>query len=275
VARLTKQDEAQHLALRGDIESALAALVSLQNAGDKGASASLAEIAAFQGRWQDVLYNTRVVFESHLSFETLNVYTDMVKLVARAASETGDWSTVQGLATLALSKLTNKERDDAKIDAIRRLALFAVAKDADSTFTLRDLDEPLEQRKSRFEAALDFFAKDKKMQRKTPAERIDHLFGLARVYNYEQGALALFDQEKASSSIFATVAFTASALARCGRVEDAWTTIKERLHGWWPVEVTQVAPVILLTDGVLRHLMVHERCEWVLRTPRGPESVDT
>lgn len=270
MAKLSKQEQAQALALRGDTDAALAALVDLKKSGGDSASASLAVIAAFRAQWSDVLPHVEEVFASPGCVDTLNVYTDMVLLAARAGAALGKWAELQELAKVALKKLNKVEDNEAHVDAVRRLGKFAARKDEGVHFTLEEPDDTLAQRKARFEGALAKLASDPKKRFRTPADRLDHLFGLASVLSYQEGAVQVFDQERALPNIFDNVAFAASALARAGRADEAWNAIRTRLPLWWPVEATQIAPVVLLADEALSTLMTPERCEEVLQCPRGP-----
>lgn len=269
MAKLTQQEIAQRFALQGDIESAAAELSSLQRRGDIGASASLAEIAAYKGEWKEVLQRVEVVFAAPSSLDTLNVYQDMVLLVARAGMELKKWPEIRRLAKFALTKLTKKQEHEAHVEAVLELSNFA-GRDGEGSYVSQDESE--ERRKARFEAGLDKLAKNTKKRFKKPADRLDHLFGLASVYGYYPGAVAIYDQEKDLPTLFDNVAFAASGLARCGRTDEAWRAIRSRVHLWWPVEVTQIAPVVLLTDDAIKPLMTPQRCKEVLGTPRGPEA---
>jgi hypothetical protein len=277
MAKLTPLEMAQKLALKGDLEGAVAQLSSIEKGGDIRASASLAEVAAFKGKWPDVLRYAQVVVETPSALETMNVYVDMVNLLALTGIHLGNWLDLKRIAGSALKKLAQREGADeeegGESAAVRSLAKFASTKgQAGYLWNLAAQDEePLAKRKVRFESALEKVAKEKKKQFKTPAERRDHLFGLARVLNYHQGAVALSDQEELPD-IFDNVVFAASGLARCGRGTEAWQAIRSKLHAWWPVEDSQIAPVELLADEGIRPLMTLKRCEEVLRTPRGPEA---
>lgn len=268
MAKLTPIQVAQRYALRGDIKSAMTELNSLQVAGDVGANASLAELAAYRANWKEVLKHIKIVFETPSALSTFNVYQDMVMLAARAGMELGDWEGVRKLAEFASAKLTTKEADAAHVEAIRQLADFA-ARNGTGTYAADDESE--DQRKVRFEVGLAKLAKKKKKFRR-PEDRLDHLFGLARVYRYYPGAVELHDQERELPDLFDNVVFLASALARCDRVDEAWTAIRSKLQRWWPVEDTQIAPVVLLTDEALRTVMIPERCDEVMCTARGPEA---
>lgn len=274
MAKLSKQEQAQELALRGETDAALAAFADLKKSGHHGASASLAVIAAFRAQWSDMLPHVETVFKSPGSVDTLNVYTDMVLLAARAGTSLGKWAELRELAKMALKKLSEVEDNEVHVDAVRRLGKFAARKGEGAHFALEEPDDTLAQRKARFEGALAKLARAPKKRFKTPADRLDHLFGLASVLSYHEGALQVFDQEGALPNIFDNVAFAASALARAGRADEAWNAIRTRLPLWWPVEATQIAPVVLLADEALSTLMTPERCEEVLRCPRGPGASD-
>ncbi len=266
MAKLNQKQKAQMLALRGEIDAALTEFSDLRSQGDVGASASLAEIAAYQGRWRDVVTSADIVFGSPGSVKTLNVYTDLVALVARAGTELGNWEEIRRQGKLALAQLTKKEQDIECRAAIQNLLKFASQRGEEPLYTPGTIEE---QRRVEFEAAIEKMNKTKK-KFKTPADRLDHLFGLANVYEYHPGAVLLYDQEKELPDIFDNVAFVASALARANRLEEAWAAIHAKLHHFWPVEESQVAPVVLLVDEGLRQVMTPSRCAIVLRTPRGP-----
>jgi len=263
MAKLTSIESAHKLALRGDIDAAWSELLALQGKGDIAVNASLAEVAAYRGDWRAVLKLVEPVFSKPSVLRTLNVYTDMVLLTARAGSELGSWAELAKLSKMALSKLTKKDGDAANVAAVSRLARFAERKGRD----------PMEVRNEREPEFQNGLAKAAKKKFTTPTGRLDHLFGLARAFDYYDGAVALYDQEKQLPNLFDNAVFAASGLARKGREKDAWQAVEAALPRWWPVELTQVAPVILLTDSGLQPLMTAKRCEQILRTPRGPEAV--
>jgi hypothetical protein len=270
MAKLTDQEKAQLLALRGDTDAAQEALTELKKRGDDGVSASLAVIAAFRSQWGEVLKHVESVLTSPSCVETFNAYADMVLLAARAASETGEWDTVHSIAKMASKKLAKLDDSESHVEAVRRLSDFTKRKGDGTGFTLQEDDSPMPQRKARFEAAIAKLENSPKKRFRTPADRLDHLFALAGVLHYHAGAVLLFDQEKNLPNIFDNVVFAASSLARAGRAQDAWNAIKTKLPLWWPVDSTQIAPVELLADDALNKLMSPARREEVLRCPRGP-----
>lgn len=270
MAKLTKQEEAQMLALRGDPDAALAKLTELKSQGDDGASASIAVIAGFRAQWGEVLAHAEAVFASPTCVDTLNVYTETVQLAALAAASLGQWAELQNLAKIALKKLSKVEDNDAHVDAVKRLGKFAARKGEGAPFTLEEPDGSLSHRKTRFDTAMAKLASDSKKRFKTPSDRLDHVYGVASVLAYHDGAVQLFDRERALPDIFDNVAFAAAALVRAGRTDEAWNAVRTKLPLWWPVEAIQIAPVVLLADAALSKLMTAQRCEEVLRSPRGP-----
>ena len=82
-ARNVKQ--ARLLALRGQPAGALEALLAFAAAGDASASASAAELLAFEGRWHEVLQHATALLAQPSAVYAGNVFDDMSALVRRAA----------------------------------------------------------------------------------------------------------------------------------------------------------------------------------------------
>jgi len=272
MAKLNPREIAQASALRGDIETALAGLSALQQEGDTAVNASLAEIAAFQGDWDAVLRYAPAVTVDPKSVQTLNVYADMLKLIGIAGVRTENWDEVQAAAVAALSVLGEVQMLPGYEAAAAGLGSFAATQGrASSGWRPGGHDErPEEERIAKFESAIARLSKNKK-RFKTPQARLNHCIAIARNCAYHEAAISLYD-ETGSPELFDSVVFVASALARFGRQDEAWTVIQSKLSQWWPVEDTQIVPVALLADDALRPLMTPERCKEVLQTPRGAEA---
>jgi hypothetical protein len=272
MARLTPSEAAQQLALQGKREDAITAFSALQQRGDTGANAAVAQFAAFAGRWSDVAKHASAVAVMPSSVKTMNVYVDMVNLLALAGIHLQNWADLKDIADAALKQLAKEKADKqgGQMLTARNLSAFAAAGGKRSyLWDLADRDgTPLKERAARFESAIDELAKGNKRFKTLDARR-NHLFALARTFRYREGAVGLYDREGVPDR-FDSVIFAASALASCGRPQDAWNAVRAKLPMWWPMEVTQIAPVELLTDEALRPLMTPERCDEVLRTPRGP-----
>jgi hypothetical protein len=263
MAKLTPRQTAQQLALRGDIDAALEQLALVQRKHEAFASAALAEIAAYRADWAEVLHRVEVVVSKPDSVRTLNVFRDLMMLAARAGAETGAWAHVLRLADIARQDPSVPE-SPAKARAVVKLADFAL-RQGDGPF---EASEPEGPAREKFESGL---VAAQEMKFANNEARLDHLFGLARVYEYYPGAVALFDRERDLPDIFDNVVFLASGLVRVGRNDEAWESIRTQLDMWWPVEESQIAPVALLTDVAIRDIMTSSRCEEILRTPRGGE----
>jgi len=111
----------------------------------------------------------------------------------------------------------------------------------------------------------------KKNAFKNEQERRQALLGLAGTYGSHRSAVRVYDDGGIGNPLtFDPIAFTASGLARAGRPKEAWQLVESWVRLWWPVDVAQMCPVVLLIDEGLRPLMTAERCAWVLSTPRGP-----
>jgi hypothetical protein len=277
MAKLTKRQEAQALALRGETDAALVAFLDLKKQGNAVASASLAELTAFRGDWGDVLADVEVIFASPTSVEALNVYTDMVGLAAQSIAALQKWEEGEGLASMALEKVSTIPDYGVHVIAVQRLLEFIERKGEGSFFgdrayfAIGQPSESLEERKRRFDVAVAKAAESLKKRSRPTADDVEHLYALAVAYRYYEGAVQVFDREQgALPRIFSKVSFLASALARAGRHAEAWDAIRTQLPAWWPVTVSQVAPVELLVDEALRAIMTRERCEELLRCPRGP-----
>jgi hypothetical protein len=272
MAKLSPREKAQATALRGDVESAVALLTSLQEQGDTAARASLAEISAFGGQWEAAMQHAAAVVADPTSIETLNVYQDMLRLIALAGMHLERWAEVQRIAAVALEALGRVDLLEAHTGAAAGLARFGAAKGqvSDGWRPGRCDDRPEQERRAKYDAGIAKLSKDKK-RFKTPQARHNHYVSMAKNGTLYDAAVSLYD-EGGLPELFDAVVFVASGLARAGRPDEAWAAIRSRLGTWWPVAFTQIAPVELLADDALRPLMTPERYDEVLRTPRGPQA---
>lgn len=269
MATLSPRERAQAAALRGDIEAAVAELTSLQ--GDTAARAALAEIAAFQGKWDAVMQHTPAVTADPSSIRTLNVYHDMLRLVGLAGLHLGNWDEVERIAAAAVTASEARSLE-THAAAAAGLASFAAARGNVSQGWRpgRYDDRPEAERTAKYEASIAKLVKSKK-KFKTPQARRNHYIAIAENCLLYGVALSLYD-EGGLPELFDSVVFVASALSRAGRGEEAWAAVRSKLGVWWPFEDTQIAPIELLADDAMRPLMTAERCDEVLRTPRGPQA---
>lgn len=271
MARLKGQDAAQALALAGHIEDAEIALHKLLDQGKSSAHASLAEIAAYRGRWglvfehaQDMMIHPQIV-------ATRNVYVDMAALLARCGLQLGAWHDVRRIATIACKQLHGSTLQRAYGKTAARLLKYAQSEGA-----IPDELRLTVSAKATPDARLHAYRTDLNAMQAHAAtaasqDPIQAQFALAYIYRVGAEAVALFDRTQVAPHLFHTAAFLAEALMQGGREGDAWAIIQAVLPRWWPVENTQVAPVELVTEYGLDALMTPERCVDVLCTPRGPQ----
>lgn len=273
MARLTARQRAQKKALSGQWEEALAEYEALEEGGDTAANAALAELAAYQGRWKDVTRYASAILREPQSIQTLNVYDDMVQLVALAGLKQRKWAPMKKLAEAALAELDEDDRESGHGGAVEGLIEFAAAKGKASTgwpthgWDTRSEDERI----AKYDAAMNKLAKKKKKFKNAEA-KLDYCVAVADTCGYHEAAVELYDETEALPNLFDLVLFIATGLVLADREDEAWDVIVSRLDRWWPYEDTQLVPVALLSNETLRSLMTEERLEEVLATARGPEA---
>ncbi len=270
-------DLAREAALQGDVATALPLLSECAGQGDDSAAASLAEVLAFLGQWQECLSNAARLIANPFAVYSANVFNDMVRLLGRAGHETGSWDAVAAAAGNARRQVeqrlqTNEMQfPDVKVQAERtRLdaILERLLEDARSRGTPAEgTDGELIRIFSAGPASgpdeasyRDALAKNKG---KPPARLLD----LAIVFLIDAEAIRLFPT--VASPSFEQAVFVAQALLRQGDPDKAWETIAGHVADWCPVDPAQVAPVVLLTDPLLRQITTPERALSVIRSPRG------
>lgn len=264
MAKLTQLEAAQRKALGGDIGEAEQALAVLVDKGTARAAAALAEIAAYRGRWDDVLGHVETSVAVLDQFETFDVQIDQVTLCALAARKTESWDRAAKIAEIGRRSL-GKKGDADLLKVLASLAAFAASRGSE------DFRLPQGAQLGgavRFAEAVAKIEGSKKKFSDSQA-RADHMIALARVYEYHEGAVQVFENDNTLPGIFDNVVFLAAALAKAARPDEAWAAIRGGIGDWWPVEETQIAPVVLLTDASLAPIMTADRCAEILDTPRG------
>ena len=98
---LSLLEQARRAALRGEVDPALAALRALAATGDDGASASLAELLAFRGEWEELIAHAGRLVANPGAVFSGDVFDDMVRLLGRAGHETGEWRRIGEAADAA------------------------------------------------------------------------------------------------------------------------------------------------------------------------------
>lgn len=238
-------------AREGRIDEALDALRAMADAGDAAAAASVAEILAFRGEWAAMVPYAMQLLARPDAVYAGNVFTDLTRLVRRAARELGDPSVIERAAAVVPSSHADKR---------------------DATL-LREYVDPTTSRApepERFAEAAREAAAGKRFRGK-PVELAAHLFAVAVALNVEDEIVARWDPT--SPGMFLQHATSvARVLAKRGDPERAWAVLEGHLPRWWAVDHAQIAPVEVLVDSVLAPLITVERAEQILRTPRGAEA---
>jgi len=238
-------------AREGRIDEALDALRAMADAGDAAAAASVAEILAFRGEWASMVpYAMQLLAEPDAVYAG-NVFSDLTRLVRRAARELDDPSVIERAAAVVPS--SHAERRDA---TLRREYVDP---------TTSRTPEP-----ERFAEAAREAAAGKRFRGK-PVELAAHLFAVAVVLNVEDEIVARWDPTN-PGLFFHHATSVARVLAKRGESERAWAILEGHLPRWWAVDHAQIAPVEVVVDPVLAPLITGARAEQILRTPRGAEA---
>ena len=279
MARKLTLNQARRAALHGQTEIAIQALQSFADAGDAAASASLAELFAFQGRWKEVILHAGRLIENPTVAYAGNVFNDMICLLGRAGHETGQW---QQIAEAAASAWDKTDKTEERVHVRNRH--FRIL-EALKGYVLRNGEAPHElirifgnpssaaqaDRDVRYKAAVYEATHNNQELRQNVAELNAYLFAIAINSNQPDDALKIYDAGNMPAN-FDYAVHLAKILARRGDIERGWEVLWSHMSLWWPVDKAQVAPVILLTDPQLKTLLSQERCDQILALPRGPEA---
>jgi hypothetical protein len=87
------------------VESAVPLLRAYADRGDASASASLAELPAFQGEWTECMQRAGELLARPQLVYAGNVFDDMIRLLGRAGRETGDWQRLAHLTQVAEERI--------------------------------------------------------------------------------------------------------------------------------------------------------------------------
>jgi hypothetical protein len=253
-SKIKNAKQAAQAARRGRIDEAVLVLEQLADGGDKVASASLAEILAFQGKWAEFVVRAEAFFADPSVVYAGNVFSGHTRLFRRAARELGTPEII--------------DRAAAKVpERYQRMAQATLLKDI-VPFSAR-IAEPTPQERQAFEAAV-ATARAGRRFAGHPKELAKHCFDLASGFHVESEVHRLWAELGDDLQFDDALIVARWHMFRQGEVE-AWSVIEHTISRWWPVDQAQVAPVDLLVDPLLAPLLTPERCTWVLSQPKGPE----
>lgn len=283
-SKISTLKQVRQAALQGRIEDAIPLLRVYSNRGDTSASASLAELLAFQGEWEECLQRAGEFIAFPQSVYASNVFDDMVRLLSRAGRETKAWISLLRLTQTAEERLEENIADfnPPKKEAAR--LRYRQIFQALQAYTRREGDPPYEliqifgtarptqaEEDAAYRHAVQNTSRQRPNIRPDSLALVDHHFSLVQYYHQEREGIRLYEAERMPAR-FESAVFVAKAYIRQEQEERAWDVLWKHMRLWWPVDDAQVAPVVLLIDQDLGEIMNHERREQVLILPRGPEA---
>lgn len=249
-------------------------LAEIAAAGDDAAAASLAEMLAYLGRWDEVIVCAGRLVANPLAVYAGNVLIDMILLIGRAGHETGRWTDIAALADAAWHKVDARLTanpdgfPDTKVEGLRgsmlvpidRLGEYALDKGRAVKHENVNLFLPVTKapNPATYKAAL----------KKNRGASLTRQMSFACIFRVEDEMIRLAEALDGKLQFDQAVPL-ARVLLRRGQPEAAWTAIERGWPEWGPVDRAQVAPVCLLTDEAVLDAMTPERCEGLLRTPRA------
>ena len=279
MARKLTLNGARQTALRGQPDIAIQALRRFADAGDAAASASLAELLAFRGCWEEVILHAGRLIENPTSVYAGNVFNDMICLLGRAGHETGQW---QQIADAAASAWEKTDRTEERVHVRNRhfriletLKGYALRRGKAPHELIRVFGNPFSatqaDRDARYKAAVYEATYNNQEISQSAAKLTAYLFAIAINSNQSEDAIKIYDAGNMPAN-FDYAVHLARMLVEGGNLEGGWQVLWNHMSLWWPVDKAQVAPVILLTDPKLKTLLDQDRCDQILALPRGPEA---
>ena len=274
----------QQAARRGETDKAMGLLRARAALGDQSSAVSLAELCAFRGLWDEVITCLGLVIPNLGEIPNFESYPEhLVQLLGRAGHETGDWKQISKIADAAITAENEREYDqyhehvrEMYVGWFTNLKKYCRRKGrAPHELTRLGVAEApydgmtTSERRKRYESALN----DKHTIRKKekPLEYAKHLFAIASVMNLEDEMIRIYE-EYPESVYFKNALGVSRAYMKRGDDHMAWAVLRDGMNQSVDGLPEQVAPIALLVDETLRPLMTHERCEYVLSTPRGREA---
>lgn len=274
----------QQAARRGQTSTAMRILRRRAAAGDDSSAASLAQLCAFLGQWDEVTtYMGPVILNLGAIRDFEDFPGQLFRLLGRAGHETGRWNEISKLADAAIA--AERKRSDGKypehvvnslIQWFKNLKAYCKRRgkpphDLTRVYAVAD---PIEQMtKAQRRKTYDNAVKEHGSRlRDKPAEFASYRFSVARNFGLDDEMLRVFE-ETSLTLRYDDLLEVCRAYMRRKNPQAAWDLLRDRISSSVNGLPEHVAPIILLVDDELRPLMTPERCELVLATPRGREAV--
>jgi hypothetical protein len=274
-------NKARKFALNGDFETAIPIFEKISDELNEAANASLAGIFGFLFDWEKCLRNAGQFVANPNAAYAGNVFNEMILLLGRAGNETQKWQDVESICENAVERIKaeeyqpwNKERYVKVLTNLKNYAqregkgeqellkIFGVKSEIDK---LSD-----DQRRANFDEAMANINNVRPDLSGKREETIRHKIALAFLFQLEDEATKLFmANENLQIYDFEFLIPIFRHLIKLGETEKAWRLIEDKISFWVPCDLTQIAPVALLTDEILKTIINAERSLQILRTPRG------
>lgn len=268
-----------------NIDSAVLVMRKLADAGDGGAAASLAQVLAYQGKWDECIDYCITTQNTHDNKQIVvfTVKLESIDIMARAGAETKNWDKIVQFSRKRLDELSERcsppwsegyykavleyaDRNGAE-PHIRNTCTAPLRKyggDINEQNHLKDWSRHLEKNPT---------------AKSNPDEATFWKFHSALTNAYSEGAIEmwernreLIEREGSNTLSFHSILTLAKMYLDCAREESAWQVIEECLHYWLPQDKCQVLPVSLLADTEIRPIMNQERCLRVLAADKAGTS---
>lgn len=242
--------KAAAVARQGDWKTGLPELITLSEGGDGAAAASASELLAALGRWSDFVPHAARFLANPRGVNIGNVFTELTRLVRRAARELNDESIITTIAATIPNEGNWWGMRDATL--------------------LKDMIPPSARpgppNLELFNQGVARAQTDKRFKKLPPEQLEQHLWAAAWVHKVEDELISRYDPKWRN---YDAAQSTARVLARRGEEAHAWGILEQAIP-WWPaLDFAQVFPVELLVDPWLQKLMTEARCEQILATPRS------
>lgn len=274
-------NKAQKLALSGDFQNAVQIFKEISDEGEESANASLAEIYGFLFEWENCLSNASRFIANPSATYAGNVFDDMVKLLGRAANETKQWKQVKEFCKDAVKRIKIEDyqvwQRNRYIKILRNLKKYAEREGEHPHELIRifgvqtELDKfSSEEKKSNYEESIENIYSLRPDLIGKYEETVRHKIALAVLFNQTDEAAKLFLENKDLQIYdFEFLISVIKHLIKNNEKEKAWQIIENKISCWIPCDITQIAPVVLLTDEELKTILSAERSLQILKTPRG------
>lgn len=273
-------NKARKFALSGEFENAIPIFEQIADEEEESANASLAEIYGFLFDWEKCLNNAGKFIANPNATYAGNVFDDAIRLLGRAADETNHWNRVEDFCNKAIKRIEIEDyqtwQRNRYIKILKNLKNYAEREGKPPHELVRifgiqtEFDKlSSEENQAQYNNAVEATSSLRPDLTGKYEETIRHKIALAILFNQTDEATKLFlANQNLQIYDFEFLAPIFKYLIKIGERKTAWQAIKDKVPFWIPVDITQIAPVSLLTDEDLKIIINAERSLRILKTPR-------